>query len=394
MPMRTEAPEATATVRSWNSVSGSSASSFMARSTSRNAIDADPADDVAGDRAARAPAPVAALLGDEQQRDEPEGQGGRAPPVDPVVEAGVLQVQGARDDEQRGDADRHVHEEHPAPAVDAEDAGLAGEEPADDRAEDARGAEHREEVALVLGALPRRHDVADDGQRQREQAAGAEALDRAVERQLEHRLGQGAQHRADDEDRDRGREELLAAVDVGQLAVERRHDRRGDQVGRGGPRLLVETLEVVGDGADRRGHDGLVEGGEEHAHHQADEDRDDLSVGQGPVGPGGGGGCHVSSPGEGGRRAGTSVVGSGSVRWSAEPARGRSRSAPNRSRWPAKSLASSAVQSAISSRNHSLPLLLDAGEEGLALLAEPDDLGPAVVGVADLVDAARGRRGC
>lgn len=38
MPMSTDAPEATATVRSWNNVSGSSASSFMARSTSRNAM--------------------------------------------------------------------------------------------------------------------------------------------------------------------------------------------------------------------------------------------------------------------------------------------------------------------------------------------------------------------
>ena len=290
-----------------------------------------PADDVAGDRAPGAPAPVAALLGDEQQRHEAEGQRGRAPPVDAVVEAGVLQVQGARDDEERGDADRHVHEEDPAPAVDAEDAALAGEEPADDRAEHARGAEHGEEVALVLGALPRRDDVADDGQRQREQPAGAEALDGAVERQLEHRLRESAEHRADDEDRDRGREELLAAVDVGQLAVERRHDRRGDQVGGGGPGLLVEALEVVGDGADGGGHDGLVEGGEEHAHHQADEDRDDLSVGQGPVGTGGGGGCHVSSPrNESGRVRETGWQGScGGVRGRRRTVRGA-----RRSRWP------------------------------------------------------------
>ena len=38
-------------------------------------------------------------------------------------------------------------------------------------------------------------------------------------------------------------------------------------------------LQVVADGADRRGDDRLVEGGEEHAQQQADEDRQDLAVG-------------------------------------------------------------------------------------------------------------------
>ena len=187
--MSTEAPEATATVRFWNRRQRQQRLVLHGPLDEQERHDhAEATDDVAGERAAGAPAPVAALLGDEQQRDEAEGQRDRAPPVDAVVEAGVLQVQGARDDEEGGDADRHVDEEDPAPAVDAEDARLAGEEPADDRAEHARGAEDGEEVALVLGALPRRDDVADDGQRQREQPAGAEALHGAVDGQLEHRL--------------------------------------------------------------------------------------------------------------------------------------------------------------------------------------------------------------
>ena len=61
---------------------------------------------------------------------------------------------------------------------------LAGEEAADDGSEDARGAEHGQEVALVLGALTRRHDVADDREGQREETAGAEALDGAEGREL------------------------------------------------------------------------------------------------------------------------------------------------------------------------------------------------------------------
>ena len=65
----------------------------------------------------------------------------------------------------------------------------AGEEAADDRAEHARRAEDGQEVALVPGALPGRHDVADDRQREREQAAGADALDGAERGELVHRRG-------------------------------------------------------------------------------------------------------------------------------------------------------------------------------------------------------------
>ena len=192
----------------------------------------------------------------------------------------MAQVQGLGHDGQRGDPDRHVDEEDPAPAVDAEDGLLPGEEAADDRAEHRRGAEHGQEVALVLGALTGRHDVADDRQRQGEQTAGAEALHGAERREAEHRGGEGAQDGAEDEDRDGDDEQLLATVDVAELAVERRDDRRGDEVGSRRPRLVVQALEVVGDGADGGRDDGLVQRGEEHTHHQPDEDGDDLAVGE------------------------------------------------------------------------------------------------------------------
>ena len=99
---------------------------------------------------------------------------------------------------------------------------------------------------------------------------------------------------------DREQEERLAAVDVGQLAVQRGRDRRGDEERGGRPGLQREAVEVVGDGPDRGGDDGLVERGEEHAHHQADEDGQDLPVGEAAVGllrrsaPGGRGG-HAGS---------------------------------------------------------------------------------------------------
>src|SRR6478735_10727628 len=114
----------------------------------------------------------------------------------------VVDVEGAEDDGERGDADRDVDQEDPAPAVDAEDRVLAREEPADQWAEDTRRTEHGHEVAGVASALARRHDVADDREDEREEAAGTEALERAERRELVHRRRERAECRADDEDRD------------------------------------------------------------------------------------------------------------------------------------------------------------------------------------------------
>ena len=94
------------------------------------------------------------------------------------------------DHEQRGDADRHVDKEDPAPAGDAQDLRLTSEEAANDRPQHARGAEHREEVSLALGALSRRHDVADDGQSKGEESTGAQTLDGTEARQHRHRSGE------------------------------------------------------------------------------------------------------------------------------------------------------------------------------------------------------------
>ena len=116
--------------------------------------------------------------------------------------------------------------------------------------------------------------------------------------QLVHRVGEAAEHRADDEDADGEQVERPPAVEVGQLAVQRRGDRRGDQERRRRPGLQVVALQVVGDGADRGRDDGLVERGQEHAEHEAGEDRDDLAVGEDAAGVR-----------RGGRRAGVPAVG-------------------------------------------------------------------------------------
>ena len=125
---------------------------------------------------------LAALLGHQQQRYDAERDVERAPPVDPPGAAGVRDVEHLGDDEEGDDADRHVHQEHPAPADDAQDAVLTGEEAADERPSDAGGGEGGEHVALVAGPFAGRHDVADDREGEGHQAAGAEHVAEAERR--------------------------------------------------------------------------------------------------------------------------------------------------------------------------------------------------------------------
>ena len=88
------------------------------------------------------------------------------------------------EDEQRDQPDRHVDEEDPVPAE------RVGDEPAERRPDERREPEHGAEQAEVLAALGRRVEVGDDGQRDREDRAAAEALQAAEQDELLHRLAQ------------------------------------------------------------------------------------------------------------------------------------------------------------------------------------------------------------
>ena len=158
------------------------------RSTMMNATMPSAADDVAGDRAERAPAPVAALLGDEQQRHERERRPSRRPTSRCARCAGCAGCAGtaARSTSATMPIGRLIRKTQRHPVTKRISVG-AGEQAADQRADDARDAEHGEEVALVLGALARGEDVAHDRERQRHEAAGAEALERAEARRAVHR---------------------------------------------------------------------------------------------------------------------------------------------------------------------------------------------------------------
>ena len=84
-----------------------------------------------------------------------------------------------------------------------------------------------------------------------------------------------------DEERDDGDlEEQPPAVEVGDLAPQRRRGGRGEEVRRHDPGQLVEAAELGGDPGERRTDDALVQRGQEHADHQAAHDHEDLLVGQ------------------------------------------------------------------------------------------------------------------
>ena len=195
--------------------------------------------------------------------------------VDPVRLTAERELQDGRGHDEGHDADGKVDVEDPPPRQ------VFGEHPAEQRPGDRGQGEGGSEVALVAAPLPGRDDVGDDRHGHGHEPAGPQALDAPEGDQLAHVLAESGQCRADQEDHDGELEDALAPELVGQLAVERGGDGRRQQVGGHHPAHVVETVEAVDDGRQRGADDGLVEGGQEHAEHQAAEDDQDLAVAEG-----------------------------------------------------------------------------------------------------------------
>ena len=213
--------------------------------------------------------PFAELLVGEADEDGHQGshQQRGAQVVDvPVGVAGDARGQRPPDDDQHDQADGNVDEEDPVPAD-----GI-GQDPADGRTDERAHPEDRAEIALVLAALGRREDVADDGQRDREQRAGAQPLQPAEGEELPHLLADAAQQRADEEDADADDEDRPPAEDVGQLAVQRPRDGGRQQVRGEGPDVDAVAAQVADDDRQRGADDRLVEGREEDAEQHRAQD--------------------------------------------------------------------------------------------------------------------------
>ena len=175
-------------------------------------------------------------------------------------------AEGTRDHGQRDQAEREVDVEDPPPGE------VVDEETAQQRACDDRDPEDGAEEPLVAAAVARRDEIADDGHREHEQPAAAEALHGAEGDQLRHGLRQTAQRRAGEEDHECDLQQPLASVEIAELPVQRPDDRRGQQVGRHHPREVLEAAEVADDGRQRRRDDRLVERGDQQHEEQRSED--------------------------------------------------------------------------------------------------------------------------
>src|SRR5271169_5392576 len=163
---------------------------------------------------------------------------------------------------ERDGTDRQVDVEHPPPGQ------VVDEEPAEQRTDDARDPEDGTERALVPAPLARRDDVADDRLCQHYQAAAADPLDSAERDQLNHAARQPRQRRADQEDDDRGDEQVLSAVLVAELAPDRGGRRAREYVGGDYPGEVGQAAQVADDGRQGGGHDRLIQRGQQHRHHQ------------------------------------------------------------------------------------------------------------------------------
>jgi hypothetical protein len=192
--------------------------------------------------------------------------------VRPLVARQAAQLRVGHGERQK--AERQVDPEDRRPMQ------VFGEEPAEHRPGEARGHEDAGDINLIARALPRRDDVGDDRLRERNQAASAKPLQSARQNKRQHGRRERAGGRADHEDGDAGEQGHAPPVDVAELAVERRHGRRGEEVGRDDPGQVRDIVQVAPDRRQGGGDDRLIERRQQHRQHDADYDRPDLGVRQ------------------------------------------------------------------------------------------------------------------
>ena len=252
--------------------------------------DQDHREDAEADDLRRPPAVVVPAQGAGQdERGECARQEPGAHVIDRMVGLVLARGQRRRQHGERGDADRQVDVEDPAPAQGG------GEETAEQRSDHAGQSEHGAEQPLVAAAVARGHDVADRCHGADQEPPAAESLERAERNQLGQGLSDAAQRRADEEDDQRDLQHDLAAVEVAELAVHRGDRGLGQQVGGHHPRDVAEAAEVADDGRQRGGHDGLVQRRHQQHQHQSGEYDGDAARGVG-VRRGGAVGAHADSP--------------------------------------------------------------------------------------------------
>ena len=148
---------------------------------------------------------------------------------------------------------------------------VVGHPASEKRTGDRGHAEHGTHDALILSALARRDDVADDRLAERHDRAHTEALDGTREHKEPEVCGHAGQGRTDHEDDEARDIERLAAVHIGELADDRHRDRRNEH-GRGrDPAVVLHTAEFGDDARHGGADDRLRDRRDEHTEHEAEE---------------------------------------------------------------------------------------------------------------------------
>ena len=134
-------------------------------------------------------------------------------------------------------------------------------------------AEYRGDQPLHARPFGGRIDVAADRHGDRLHAAGAQALQCAEQHQPDHAGGEAAQRRADQEKPSAGVEHLLAAIDVGQAAIDRNADGLAQQIDREHPTEQAEPAQLGNDGRHGGGDDGALYRRHERGHDAGCQDQ-------------------------------------------------------------------------------------------------------------------------
>lgn len=112
---------------------------------------------------------------------------------------------------------------------------LLGKHPSKDGANRVGNRDYSASEPLKFASVLQRDDIRYNNHRQSKNTTTSEALDSAEDDELDHRLGESARQRAEQEDGETAEEDDLAPENVGQAAIDWLQGRRGEHVCRADP---------------------------------------------------------------------------------------------------------------------------------------------------------------
>ena len=189
----------------------------------------------------------------------------RAAIVDGVLVRHQVLAEVERQQRDRGDAHGQIDPEDDRPRQ------VLHDESAKRGPDYRRDAPDAAEVALHASAVGGRVEVGDDGCGDRNDGAGAQALQRAKSDERNHVPGKPAERRAHQEQGGARAEHALAAVEVREPAIDRDGDRLREQIDREYPAEELEAAELCDDRRHRARDDGALHRRHEHSQHDAHE---------------------------------------------------------------------------------------------------------------------------